>query len=118
MSWIVFDYGEVVSRRTRALPALAAGLGADEIAFENAYWAYRHDYDGGMTDLAYWRAVGALVGADVEVPTAAPLTKIDTTGLLPADRSTVELLEELRAAGARLALLSNAPASFARAAEG
>jgi len=118
MRWIVFDYGEVISKRTRALPELAAVLGADAIAFENAYWAYRHDYDGGMTDLAYWRAVGALVDTDVDEPTAARLTKIDTTGWLTADRSTVELLEELRAAGARLALLSNAPASFARAAEG
>jgi putative hydrolase of the HAD superfamily len=118
MRWIVFDYGEVISRRTRALPELAEVLGAEEIAFEKAYWAHRHDYDGGMTDLAYWRAVGALVGADVDESTSTRLTKIDTTGWLTADRSTVELLEELRATGLRLALLSNAPASFARAAEG
>jgi putative hydrolase of the HAD superfamily len=118
MRWIVFDYGEVISKRTRALPELAAVLGADPAAFEIAYWAYRHDYDRGVSDLDYWRAVASSVGRDVDEPTSGQLTKIDTAGWLTVDRATVELLEEIRAAGGRLALLSNAPSSFARSAEG
>jgi putative hydrolase of the HAD superfamily len=118
MRWIVFDYGDVISKRTRAVPELAGVLGADPVAFEDAYWAGRSEYDRGLPDLAYWQAVGAQVGAEVDEPTSARLTKIDTTGWLDTDPSTVELLGDIRAAGARLALLSNAPSSFARLAEG
>jgi putative hydrolase of the HAD superfamily len=118
MRWIVFDYGEVISKRTRALPELAAVLGADPAAFADAYWAGRLDYDRGISDLDYWRGVGALVGATVDETTSVQLTKIDTTGWLTVDPSTVDLLGDIRAAGLGLALLSNAPASFARATEG
>jgi putative hydrolase of the HAD superfamily len=112
--WIVFDYGEVISRRTRALPGLAESLGADLIAFEEAYWAHRESYDRGLSDLGYWRAVGAQVGVEVDEATSTRLTEVDMAGWLEVEPSTVELLAEIRAAGAGLALLSNAPVSFAR----
>ncbi|MEV4311744.1 HAD-IA family hydrolase [Actinocrispum sp. NPDC049592] len=115
MRWIVFDYGEVISRRTRALPDLAALAGADLGAFTDAYWRHRRDYDAGLPDLDYWRLVA---GLDVDETLAGQLTKTDVSGWLEVDPSTVELLGEIVAAGARLALLSNAPSSFGRAAEG
>jgi putative hydrolase of the HAD superfamily len=115
MRWIVFDYGEVISKRTRALPDLAGLLGADPIAFEVAYWAHRVQYDRGIPDLDYWRAVGEQVGTHVDEETSAQLTKTDTAGWMETDPSTVELLAEIQAAGAGLALLSNAPTSFGRA---
>jgi putative hydrolase of the HAD superfamily len=118
MRWIVFDYGEVISKRTRALPELAAVLGADLTAFETAYWAYRLPYDRGWSDLEYWQAVAAEAGGAVDEPTSARLTEIDMAGWLHTDPSTVELLAEIRAAGLGLALLSNAPASFARTVRG
>lgn len=120
MRWVVFDYGEVISRRTEAVPALAGRLGAEVDRFEKAYWANRERYDRGEPDLDYWRSVAADagVGADrVDVATSAELTAIDTTGWLTADRDSLDLLAELHEAGVALALLSNAPSSFGRLAE-
>ncbi|AOS65995.1 HAD family hydrolase [Actinoalloteichus hymeniacidonis] len=115
--WVVFDYGEVISRRTSALPDLAATVGADASVFEAAYWAERDAYDRGCADLDYWRAVGARLDLPVNEDTAATLTKIDVAGWLHTDPATVALLAELDERGVRLALLSNAPIAFGRAAE-
>jgi putative hydrolase of the HAD superfamily len=65
--------------------------------------------------LDYWRLVA---GPSVDETLSGQLTKTDVNGWLEVDPSTVELLGEIVAAGARLALLSNAPASFGRAVEG
>jgi putative hydrolase of the HAD superfamily len=117
MRWIVFDYGEVISRPTGELPALAEVLGADLVKFEDAYWAERDAYDRGLSDHAYWSAVGARLGVEVSPALAAQLTEIDTTGWMSVEPSTMELLADLRAAGTRLALLSNAPSAFGRLVE-
>ncbi|MGM1058758.1 HAD family hydrolase [Saccharothrix sp. Mg75] len=117
MRWVVFDYGEVISRPTEALPELASLLGVPEEGFAAAYWAPRHDYDSGTPDLGYWRAVGARLGVGVDAELAARLTDVDVRGWLLPDPSVVALVEELAASGVPLALLSNAPASFARVAE-
>ncbi|MCE7005312.1 HAD family phosphatase [Kibdelosporangium philippinense] len=114
MRWIVFDYGEVISKRTAALAELAEVVGADPAAFETAYWAHREAYDRGQPDLEYWSAVA---GTDLDEPTSAQLTKIDTTGWLTTEQSTLDLIADIKAAGHGLALLSNAPSSFGRLVE-
>ena len=116
--WVVFDYGEVISKRTGALPDLARTLGAATEAFEPAYWAERDAYDRGLPDTEYWRAVGARVGRKVDDATASRLTELDTHGWLRLDSDTVTLIDHLSAAGVPLALLSNAPSSFGRLVEG
>ncbi|HEY8374174.1 MAG TPA: HAD family phosphatase [Pseudonocardiaceae bacterium] len=119
--WVVFDYGEVISRRTDALPELAARYGVPVDRFESAYWARRDAYDRGQPDLDYWRGVATELGLPaaevVDETTAAELTERDVRGWLELDPGTTTLLDELTAAGVPLALLSNAPASFARAVE-
>ncbi|MFC4005504.1 HAD family hydrolase [Prauserella oleivorans] len=115
--WVVFDYGEVLCSRTTALPRLADRLGVSASAFEPAYWAHRDAYDRGAGDLAYWQAVGDTVDVDVDEPLARELTDLDVHGWSEVDPDAVALLESLAEAGARLALLSNAPVSFARHAE-
>ncbi|MBA8929644.1 putative hydrolase of the HAD superfamily [Kutzneria viridogrisea] len=117
MSWLVFDYGEVISRRTQAVPLLAERMGAPVEEFEPAYWPARDQYDRGGSDLDYWNAVGAPLGIQVDQALSDELTKIDIEGWLPTDEGTLRLLADLSAAGAQLALLSNAPVSFARVAE-
>lgn len=113
--WIVFDYGEVVSRRTRALPTIAAMLGVADV--EHAYFAAREPYDRGCADIDYWVDVGARVGTDVDQPLAERLTRTDVDGWLDTEPATLRLLEELSEVDADLALLSNAPSAFGRAAE-
>lgn len=114
LSWIVFDYGEVISQRTRALPALASELGVAPADLKPAYFDERIAYDRGHSDLAYWRAVGAHVGVTVDAALAERLTAIDVEGWSQTQPETVELIGELRSAGYSLALLSNAPSSFGR----
>jgi len=113
--WIVFDYGEVISTRTAALPTLASMLGVPAERFDDVYWAARDAYDRGQSDLDYWRAVGDVLGTAVSPELAASLTEVDTEGWLQPDPESLALLEEL--ADLPLALLSNAPSSFGRAVE-
>ena len=41
----VFDFGEVLSLPSQALPVLAARLGVAQEDFEPAYWAEREAYE-------------------------------------------------------------------------
>ncbi|GLY67372.1 HAD family hydrolase [Amycolatopsis taiwanensis] len=116
-NWIVFDYGEVICGRTTALPELAATMGVDLADFELHYWAHREAYDRGGSDLAYWSAIGAALGAHVDPSTSDALTEIDVRGWSRLEPAVLDLLATLNEAGAALALLSNAPVSFARFAE-
>lgn len=113
-NWIVFDYGEVLSTRTTAVPKLAATMGVAVEEFEAAYWAERDPYDRGLGDLEYWTALGARVGTKVDEALSDELTGIDVAGWSNLAPSSLELLESLSEAGANLALLSNAPAAFGR----
>lgn len=117
MRWVVFDYGEVISEPTRELPALAALLGVPVADFSRGYWTARDAYDAGQPDLEYWRAVGAAVDVPVDEELAGRLTEVDVRGWLRPAPGAVELMAELASAGVPLALLSNAPVSFARTAE-
>ncbi|TWP53173.1 HAD-IA family hydrolase [Lentzea tibetensis] len=85
--------------------------------FEQAYWPARDAYDRGQSDVDYWRAVGEPLGVDVSASMAESLTAADVAGWLHTDPSTLSLLESLDSAGVPMALLSNAPVSFARVAE-
>ncbi|MET0234144.1 MAG: HAD-IA family hydrolase [Kibdelosporangium sp.] len=114
MRWIVFDYGDVISKHTNAMTDLAALLGADPVAFESTYWAHREGYDRGLSDLEYWSLVA---GSAVDPQISAQLTKIDTAGWLATEQSTLDLIADIKLAGLGLALLSNAPSAFGRLVE-
>jgi putative hydrolase of the HAD superfamily len=111
MRWMVFDYGEVISRRTRALPQVAELLNVPLGSLEPVYWSLRDPYDRGWSDLEYWREVGSRIGVDVDAEQADALTEADLNGWLSVDPETLLLLDELGEAGYGLCLLSNAPAS-------
>ncbi|MCP2253478.1 putative hydrolase of the HAD superfamily [Prauserella aidingensis] len=115
--WVVFDYGEVLCRRTTALPELAGKLDVPPATFEPAYWAHRDPYDRGADDVAYWQAVADTVDTEVDDRAVRELTEIDARGWSQLAPDAQALVETLADSGRRLALLSNAPASFARHAE-
>nr|WP_207954218.1 HAD family phosphatase [Saccharopolyspora elongata] len=117
MRWIVFDYGEVISRRTAALPDIAALLGVEAPEFERAYFAERIAYDRGLSDVEYWRAVAARLGKEVDAELSVQLTRADAGGWLETSPETLQLLEDLHRQDVTMAVLSNAPSSFGRAAE-
>ncbi|WP_350347193.1 HAD family phosphatase [Agromyces sp. G08B096] len=112
---VVFDYGEVISRSPseadRALLVARAGVPAE--AFWPAYWAHREALDQGTASIAaYWRRVGADVGAAWTELDIHELWAIDHRGWLSVDPGTLAVLHALRDGGTRLALLSNAGADF------
>ncbi|WP_037320544.1 HAD family hydrolase [Amycolatopsis orientalis] len=114
MNWIVFDYGDVISEHTDALPTLAAAFGLEPADFEPHYWAERVRYDSGGSDLEYWQNVGRALDVDVDPAFAEELTRIDVEGWTHLEPAVMELLEGLHEAGAALALLSNASSTFGR----
>ncbi|MFI6098582.1 HAD-IA family hydrolase [Lentzea sp. NPDC051213] len=117
MRWIVFDFGEVISRRNPALPAMASRLGVSLDRFEDAYWD-RDAYDRGGSDASYWSSIGSSLGLSFDSPVVAEMTALDNAGWLDDPvPETVALIEDLSALGLPLALLSNAPVTFARLAE-
>lgn len=118
MSWVLFDYGGVISQpqpeEHRA--ALARASGGPAADFEAAYWRYRLDYDRAALDVtAYWQQVAADLGRSYTGAEIAELSRLDSTSWMTLQPGTVELITELAAAGQRLALLSNAPADVAEA---
>ena len=114
MNWVVFDFGEVIVRRTEALPELATRYRAALGDFEPAYWKHRDAYDAGASDLEYWGAIGADLGVEVDADFSAELTALDIGGWSRTDPETLALLAELDEAGVPLALLSNAAPSMGR----
>ncbi|MGH7882948.1 MAG: HAD-IA family hydrolase [Candidatus Dormibacteraceae bacterium] len=115
INWVVFDYGGVISRRTAALPRLAARLGVDVGVLFQAYWQHRGAYDAGEhSDFTYWQAIGEELGVVIDQATAVELTNEDMRGWLETDPEALELLEDLQESGMALALLSNAPGSLGR----
>jgi len=117
MRWIVFDFGEVISQRNPARPAMAAKLGVTLQDFEAAYWD-RDAYDRGGSDAEYWGRIGSSLGLTLDDALVRELTAMDNAGWLDDPVvETVALIEDLAALGAPLALLSNAPSTFGRLAE-
>lgn len=112
---IVFDYGEVISRspseRDRA--ELLAIAGADADAFWAAYWRHRDLLDHGRVDVReYWMRVAGDLGVEFSPTVVQQLWVADFRGWISVEPGTLEVLEDLRAGGTRLALLSNAGFDF------
>lgn len=116
MTWVVFDYGGVLSEpQPDADVALLARAARSTVPdFRVAYWAHRLDYDRGELDgVTYWQKVAAGLGSSFSAAEVAELTRLDIASWLHLQPGTVTLIEGLAAAGHRLALLSNAPAEMA-----
>ncbi len=118
MSWVVFDYGGVISQHQPAaeITRLAGVTGCPEAEFTAAYWAHRLGYDTAELDAAaFWRLVAGTLGRSFTAAQIAELTRLDIQSWLHLQEATVALIEQIAAAGHRLALLSNAPADVAEA---
>jgi putative hydrolase of the HAD superfamily len=116
MTWVLFDYGGVICQPQPeadvALLARAAGCTLEE--FRAGYWAHRLDYDRAELDCAaFWQKVAAGAGRSFTAAQIAELTRLDIASWLHLQPGAVTLIEDLAAAGYRLALLSNAPAEVA-----
>lgn len=104
---MVFDLGEVLSNPPAHLDRLAEVLGAEPTAATAAYWRHRQASDAGLDALAYWRLVGDEVGVDVDEALAERLTELDAGSWTSLHPESVPLLEDVKAGGYGLGLLSN-----------
>jgi len=121
MTWVLFDYGGVICtpQPDDDVARLAGAAGVTVPDFSAAYWAYRISYDRADLDgRTYWQKVAAALGRSFAAAQIAELTRLDAESWLHLREGTVALLEDLAAAGNRLALLSNAPAEVAEVVAG
>ncbi len=115
VDWVVFDLGNVVLTATKAMPLLAARLGVPANRLAESYGYGRREYDRTSAADRYWHGVAHAVGA--ATPSDAlvrELTRIDDHGWSVADPAVLHLINDLHDAGARLAVLSNAPSSMGK----
>jgi putative hydrolase of the HAD superfamily len=115
---VIFDYGDVISlppsAADRAEIARLAGVTGDERAFWAAYFAHRDALDQGTVGVAgYWRAIAHDIGAHWHLARVHELWAADFRSWLSVNPTVIDVIEDLRAGGTSLALLSNAGADFA-----
>jgi putative hydrolase of the HAD superfamily len=118
VTWVLFDYGGVISYppADEDLALLAAAAGAPVPVLMDVYWAWRRAYDLAELDApGYWREVGRALGRGYGEAEIAELIRIDQAAWLRLRAEMVGLIEDLAAAGQPLALLSNAPRELAEA---
>jgi putative hydrolase of the HAD superfamily len=120
MSWVMFDYGGVICtpQPDDDLAALAAAAGMSIADFASGYWPFRPAYDAAdLTAGEYWQAVAGRHGRSFTTSQIGELVRLDIASWSHMQPGTLEVVRDTRAAGHRLALLSNAPAEVARAVE-
>ena len=118
MSWVMFDYGGVVSQppSPEEVASLAGVAGVSVPDLADAYWEWRRAYDLAELDASgYWRQVGRSLGRVFSEAEISELGRLDSVSWLRLQAGTVALIEDLAAAGRPLALLSNAPGELAEA---
>ena len=121
MTWVMFDYGGVLSHppSPQDLASLAGAADVSVPALEDVYWEWRPAYDLAELDAAgYWRQVGRSLGRSFNEAEISELVRLDSASWLRLQTGTVALIEDLAAAGLPLALLSNAPGELAEAISG
>jgi putative hydrolase of the HAD superfamily len=111
--WAVFDLGEVLSQSPTHLARIAALLDRTEPEASAAYWRHRPPYDEGEAGSTYWRAVGTDLNTPVDDDLCAELIAVDALGWTSLHPESEPLLHEVKAAGYRLAMLSNLPRELA-----
>jgi putative hydrolase of the HAD superfamily len=113
---VVFDYGEVISRSPHqsVRDALVRLAGVDAEAFWASYEEHRGALDAGdLSVVDYWRAVASDTGTTFSMTRIHELWAVDFPGWIDPEPGTVDIIEELRDGGTRLAILSNAGIDYA-----
>ncbi|HEY2126834.1 MAG TPA: HAD family phosphatase [Streptosporangiaceae bacterium] len=121
MTWVLFDYGNVICQPQPEpdIARLAEAAGCPVAELLPPYWAYRLDYDRAALDVtSYWQQVAADLGGSFTEAQIAELSRLDAGSWLHLRPGSVQLVADLAAAGVRLAVLSNAPGDTAQAVAG
>jgi putative hydrolase of the HAD superfamily len=110
ISAVLFDYGMVLSNAPDELDwrALERVLGAEERAFQVAYWKYRDAYDrGALSAAAYWEIVARDLEKAIDANVLAALIDADTVVWTRPNAEMMEWSARLSRAGIKTGILSN-----------
>jgi putative hydrolase of the HAD superfamily len=108
----IFDYGGVLVRhQTEAEQAqMAAIAGMTDAEFQELYWADRTEYDRGLiTGVEYWHEIGVSAGKTLSLKQIAELIEADNVSWMNFDEVMWDWIAQLKAAGKKVAILSNMP---------
>ena len=114
----IFDYGKVLVHppTDQECGQMAGILGVSADVFDELYWSDRLDYDKGlMTGAEYWQGIAKSTGKLLRLEQVEKLLEIDSSGWMHFDEHMWEFVEELRASGKRVAMLSNMPMDLGEA---
>ncbi|MDR1079146.1 MAG: HAD-IA family hydrolase [Propionibacteriaceae bacterium] len=116
---VVFDLGSVLADPAPLYPRIGRILGVAPELVAEVVWIHRRPYDQGLPDLDYWRRTLDELDLTVDLNDCLPhLVKADLATWSVIRPAAHAILTELRQGGVPTAILSNAPLSFARAADG
>lgn len=114
----IFDYGGVlVEHQTDADQARMADIaGVPKDLFTESYWVERPDYDKGLLSYSeYWQNIARRAGRTFTEQTIDELVEFDNVSWMQFDSVMWEWIDQLRAAGKRVAMLSNMPRELGEA---
>jgi putative hydrolase of the HAD superfamily len=112
---IVFDYGKVISlppgpeimERLASMAGVAAGV------FEPLLWSLRGEYDRGtITAREYYGQLLSRLNVKLDEKTIEAMIDLDLKSWENLNPGTVKLMEDVKAAGFLLGILSNMPHDF------
>ena len=115
---LIFDYGGVlVHDQAEADRArMASVLGITLELFDQLYWSNRLAYDKAeRSRTEYWQDIAQRAGTRVDERTIEELADLDCKSWMQFDPVMWDWIDELRAGGKRVAMLSNMPRDLGEA---
>jgi putative hydrolase of the HAD superfamily len=112
---VVFDFGKVISFPPEAAvrEELAALAEMDTAALDSLDESCREDYDRGvLSSTEYYKALLAKAGKEADEGRAETMGRLDMQSWTRINPDTVKLMEDIKAAGLKVGILSNMPPEF------
>jgi putative hydrolase of the HAD superfamily len=112
---IVFDYGKVISLPPdpAIVERLASMAGVEAGLFEPLLWDLRGEYDRGTIDAReYYGHLFSRLKVRPDEKTIGAMIEMDLNSWKNVNPGTVKLMEDVKAAGLLLGILSNMPHDF------
>jgi putative hydrolase of the HAD superfamily len=112
---IVFDYGKVISLPPdpAIMERLASMAGVEAGLFESLLWGLRGEYDRGTINAReYYGRLFSRLGVRPDEKTIEAMIEMDLNSWKNINPGTARLMEDVKAAGFLLGILSNMPHDF------
>ena len=112
---VVFDYGNVISihQDPKTMDELAGLAGVERNKFESTLWSLRSEFDRGtISAKEYYKIVLSSLAVSMDDKGIEEMIEIDVKSWKNINTETVALMEEIKAAGYLVGILSNMPHDF------